>query len=111
MNRFFERVYEVVDNIPSGKVMSYGQIAGVLGNPRMARRVGSAMRNCPDRLPAHRVIRADGSITGGAYAALRRDMLKAEGVAFLPDGRVDMERCRWRGAENVGEQPEHLPKI
>jgi methylated-DNA-protein-cysteine methyltransferase-like protein len=97
MNPFFEQVYVIVGQIPLGKVVSYGQIARMLGRPRAAREVGWAMRCCPDGLPWQRVVMADGSITGGVYADMRRMLLETEGVAFLPDGRVDMEGCRWDG--------------
>ena len=97
MKPFFEQVYGIVEKIPYGKVVSYGQIAWMLGSPRAARQVGWAMRCCPDELPWQRVVKADGEITGGEYAELRRARLEAEGIPFLPDGRVDMEKCRWLG--------------
>ena len=96
---FFPAVYEVVRQIPRGRVISYGQIARLLGFPRAARQVGWAMRKCPDELPWQRVIKADGSIAGGGYAELRRALLEAEGVPFLPDGRVDLKACQWDGEE------------
>lgn len=95
MDPFFEAVYQVVARIPKGRVASYGQIARTLGHPRSARQVGRAMRHCPATLPWQRVVMADGTITGGLYAPLRQAMLKEEGVAFLPDGRVDMAQSRW----------------
>ena len=95
-NNFFQQVYELVAQIPPGKVASYGQIAAHLGAPRMSRHVGFAMRCCPsDDIPWQRVVMRDGSVTGGEYAELRRGLLESEGVAFLPDGRVDMDICRW----------------
>ena len=97
MSLFFEQVYAIVEKIPYGTVASYGQIARMLGRPRAAREVGWAMRCCPDHVPWQRVVMADGSITGGVYADLRRAILETEEVAFLPDGRVDMDACRWRG--------------
>ncbi len=97
MNAFYEQVYYIVGQIPYGKAVSYGQIARMLGRPRAAREVGWAMRHCPDGLPWQRVVMRDGSITGGAFAEMRRALLLAEGVAFLPDGRVDMNKCRWDG--------------
>ena len=93
MNQFFNQVYSIVEQIPCGKVVSYGQIARMLGRPRAAREVGRAMRCCPEHLPWQRVVMADGSVTGGLYAELRKALLEEEGVAFLPDGRVDMELC------------------
>lgn len=95
MNAFYEQVYEVVAAIPRGKVVSYGQIARMLGTPRGARQVGRALRLCPDNFPWQRVVMLDGSITGGGYAPLRHAMLEEEGVVFLPDGRVDMRQSRW----------------
>ena len=95
MNTFFEDVYAILAQIPQGSVISYGQIARLLGYPRAARQVGWAMRHCPDHLPWQRVVMADGSITGGVYAEMRRAMLEEEGVTFLPDGRVDMKRHNW----------------
>ena len=93
---FFEQVYGIVAKIPYGKVASYGQIARMLGNPRSARMVGWALSCCPEHLPWQRVVMADGSITGGGYADLRRTALETENVAFLADGRVDMASCQWR---------------
>ena len=95
MNRFFNQVYQIVSQIPQGKVLSYGNIARRLGNPKAAWQVGWAMRTCPDDLPWQRVVRSDGTIAGGMHAELRRALLEAEGVQFLPDGRVDMEHCLW----------------
>ena len=97
MNTFFAQVYEIVGQIPYGKVISYGQIARLLGRPRAAREVGWAMRCCPDGLPWQRVVMSDGSITGGFYANCRKTLLESEGVAFLSDGRVDMPSSLWLG--------------
>jgi len=96
MNPFYEQVYAIVEQIPCGKVVSYGQIAWMLGRPRSAREVGRAMRCCPEHLPWQRVVMADGTIAGGMSANLRMAMLKAEGVTFLSDDRVDMELCRMK---------------
>ena len=91
MNNFFKQVYEIVERVPHGRVVSYGQIARMLGHPRAAREVGRAMRCCPENLPWQRVVMADGTVTGGNYADIRRAMLEAEGVGFQPDGRIDMK--------------------
>ena len=80
--------------IPYGSVLSYGDIARLIGYPRRARFVGYAMRVCPEGLPWHRVVKADGSIAGGDFAPLRELLLRQEGVPFLADGRVDLQRCR-----------------
>ena len=92
---FFSGVYGLVAQIPRGRVMSYGQIARLLGFPRAARQVGWAMRCCPDDIPWQRVVKDSGEIAGGEHAEFRRILLEDEGVTFLPDGRVDMPRCRW----------------
>ncbi|MCL2546065.1 MAG: MGMT family protein [Oscillospiraceae bacterium] len=95
-NNFFQQVYEIVAQIPYGKVASYGQIAQMLGAPRMSRHVGFAMRCCPsDDIPWQRVVKKDGSVTGGECAEIRRGLLESEGVTFLPNGRVDMKACQW----------------
>jgi methylated-DNA-protein-cysteine methyltransferase-like protein len=94
MDSFFEQVYSIVEQIPYGKVVSYGQIAWMIGYPKLARRVGRVMRYCPQHLPCHRVVMADGAVSGGD-ADTRKALLTTEGATFLPDGRVDMKECRW----------------
>ncbi|MCL1862224.1 MAG: MGMT family protein [Defluviitaleaceae bacterium] len=94
-NNFFQDVYEIVKNIPHGRVISYGGIARMLGKPRGAREVGWAMHNCPEGLPWHRVVMSDGNVTGGMYSEMRRTLLEGENITFLPDGRVDMKACMW----------------
>ena len=95
MSKFFEDVYKVVAQIPHGKVVSYGQIAKMLGRPRAAREVGWALRVCPENLPWQRVVRADGTVVGGIWSEMRKTLLESEGVIFLSDGRVDMSSCKW----------------
>jgi methylated-DNA-protein-cysteine methyltransferase related protein len=97
MNSFFKQVYGIVEQIPLGMVVSYGQIARMLGRPHAAREVGWAMQCCPDGLSWQRVVMKDGTIAGGIYADMRRAILVTEGVVFLPDGRVDMKLCAWLG--------------
>ncbi len=97
---FTLRIYETVKQIPKGKVASYGQIAMLAGNPRGARGVGFALHRNPEPgvIPCHRVVFKDGSLCAGfAFGGpeVQRALLAAEGVPFLPDGRVDMARARW----------------
>ncbi|HIY50936.1 MAG TPA: MGMT family protein [Candidatus Olsenella avicola] len=98
---FFERAYDVVRQIPEGRVASYGQVAHMLGAPRCARQVGYAMHASPGvagGVPCHRVVFRDGSLCRGfAFGGPgeQRRMLEAEGVGFLEDGRVDMARFSW----------------
>ncbi len=96
----FERIYAVVQTIPKGKVATYGQVALLAGNPRWARVVGYALHVNPKPgvIPCHRVVTKDGR-TSPAFAFggsdMQRTLLEEEGVTFLPDGRVDMNRHRW----------------
>ena len=97
---FFEKVYDVVTQIPEGMVASYGQVAKLAGAPRRARYVGFALHRNPrpGAIPCHRVVFADGRLApsfafGGEDA--QRHLLEAEGVTFLPDGRVDLTHHRW----------------
>ena len=97
-NEFRKRVYEITARIPLGKVSCYGQIAFLAGHPRAARIVGALMHTAPSDLPCHRVLYKDGSLCPGEVfggPARQREMLEDEGVAFLPDGRVDMKKCLW----------------
>ncbi|MBQ9941978.1 MAG: methylated-DNA--[Christensenellaceae bacterium] len=100
MNGFFEEVYALVARIPAGKVAGYGQLAAMLGAVGSARQVGWAMRRCPQGLPAHRVIKSDGSLAQSDFYEPQKAMLLAEGVTFLPSGKVDMAACRWTGEED-----------
>lgn len=95
---FFEAVYAAVATVPYGKVATYGDIARMIGFPGRARYVGYAMRVCPDSIPWQRIVKADGSVTGGAYAPIRRALLEQEGIPFRADGRVDLEKCRVKNA-------------
>ncbi|MHB0868269.1 MAG: MGMT family protein [Chloroflexota bacterium] len=110
---FNHRVYEVAAAVPSGKVTTYGAIAAALGDPRKAREVGWALYAKPKEVaaPAHRVINREGKLTGGwAFGSpeVQRGLLEAEGVSFLADGRVDLEKHLWRPEgcrPDTGEQP------
>jgi len=91
----------VVRQIPRGEVATYGQIATLLGSPRVARHVGWAMAACGESeppVPWHRVINAQGRISGRGElmrAEIQRERLEAEGVAFDARDRVDLARFRW----------------
>ena len=79
--------------------MTYGQVAARLGVPRAARAVGGAMRRCPDDVPWHRVLNAQGRISRRRRAAgmlTQRIRLEQEGIG-LRRGRVVLDRYRWDG--------------
>jgi methylated-DNA-protein-cysteine methyltransferase related protein len=94
---FFRRVYEIVRSIPRGRVVTYGQVARLLGVPRGARAVGWALRVLPRSLernvPWHRVVKAGGHLArrAGPGALLQRRRLRQEGVRFRGP-RVDLSR-------------------
>ena len=93
----FERIYEVVRSIPRGKVMTYGQVAVLAGNPRWARVVGYALHKNPEPgvIPCHRVVNREGRVAPGfAFGGtdVQRQLLEGEGVSFLENGLVDMEK-------------------
>lgn len=101
---FRKAVYRLVRRIPAGRVATYGQIAAILGHPRAARAVGTALHWLPrdllDRVPWQRVINAAGGISyrGDIYRPdLQRRLLEDEGVVFDRDGCVDLRRFRWPG--------------
>ena len=93
----WREVWQLVRQIPPGRVMSYGQIARLLSRPLTPRAVGWAMRACPEDVPWHRIVAADGrcSADRGKPWGRQRRRLEAEGVRFTADGRVDMARHGW----------------
>lgn len=99
MQTFSAGVYKLVGSIPKGRVMSYGQIAAILGSPRAARQVGQVAHWGPLNLPWQRVVHKDGTLargyTTGGYEAHKRD-LEAEGVKVDHKFRViDFEQLLW----------------
>jgi methylated-DNA-protein-cysteine methyltransferase related protein len=94
----FIRIYALVRNIPRGQVATYGQIARALGMPRGARTVGWAMHDCPDDVPWHRVINAQGQISARPTLGYQTQhaRLKSEGVRFDRAGRIDLVRFGWK---------------
>ncbi len=95
---FFEQVYEIVKEIPLGKVMTYGQIAEILGT-KDARKVGWALHANKDiNCPCHRVVNKEGKVSHsyafGGYME-QKDKLLGEGVTFLDELRVDLGKCKY----------------
>jgi len=97
-----QRFWQVVAQIPAGKVATYGQVAELAGLPGLARAVGRTMSQLPKntRLPWHRVINAQGKISfpvdSDGYKR-QRERLEAEGISLI-NGRIPLRHYRWDGA-------------
>ncbi|ATB32168.1 MGMT family protein [Melittangium boletus] len=97
--RFFERIYQVVEQVPSGQVSTYGDIAIIVGGGCDARVVGLAMGDLGPRaaqVPWQRIINRSGGISTQEGVG-QRELLRAEGVEFDDKGKVLLERFRWAG--------------
>jgi methylated-DNA-protein-cysteine methyltransferase-like protein len=99
---YFARVYELVAQIPQGRVATYGQIANLLGDKRNARVVGWAMKAAPSKLPCHRVVNRLGEMAPGyifGSKELQRDILESEGITFLENGCIDLKKHLWDSSQ------------
>lgn len=111
--RFRRAVFEIVREIPTGRVCTYGGIARLLPPPagvdpaqyhRLgARWVGTAMSAAPDDVPWHRVVNAQGGISQRPGADMQRHLLEAEGVVFGDNGRMQLKRYLWPDPAGDGE--------
>jgi methylated-DNA-protein-cysteine methyltransferase-like protein len=99
MNLFTENAIKVIKCIPSGKVLTYGQVALLAGSPRAARQVGWILRSMSDKynLPWQRVINAQGKISmRDPIAYMEQKMrLEDEGIVFLSEDTVDLKKHFW----------------
>ena len=120
------QVWEIVRQIPPGRVATYGQVAALIPPPegvnlrqyeaQSPRWVGAAMAACPDEIPWHRVINAQGKISlrPGAGPAVQRQRLEAECVVFDDKDRVSLKRFAWEAVRKeeppkpADEGPEQL---
>lgn len=93
--RFRDDVLNIVSQIPVGRVTTYGIIAALAGWPSHSRMVGRTLRYTPgaEALPCHRVVNQAGRTAPGW--SRHRPLLEAEGVTFLANGHVDMQRHLW----------------
>lgn len=94
----FERVWMIVQQIPRGRVATYGQISQMIDRRLTPIAIGWALRAVPEgAIPWHRVVNASGGIsTDREHPGLQRALLEAEGVRFDVRGCVDLERIGWR---------------
>ena len=103
---YYEDVWQLVRQVPHGKVATYGQVAQMIPPPPGVnaedykafgpRWVGSAMVACPDDVPWQRVINAQGKISQRPGAQRQRQLLEAEGILFVKD-KVDLKVYQWHG--------------
>lgn len=107
-NDFYQKVYDVVAEIPFGKVTTYGAIAGYLGVRSGARMVGYALNNLvsgPEgpQYPAHRVVNRLGQLTGRGHFPedSMRERLEQEGVEFTEEYTINIEKHFWDPAEHL----------
>ena len=96
---FHQSTIAVLKKVPRGKVVTYGLVAAMAGNPRGARQVVRTLNTSweKDKLPWHRVINSQGKISlkpGQGYE-LQKSLLEKEGVKFGPGGQVDLEKYLW----------------
>ena len=89
MTELYKRIYDIVVTIPRGEVMTYGQIAERLGNPKLARVVGNALHNNPTPIivPCHRVVNSKGELAkhfGFGGIEKQKELLESEGVRIVP---------------------------
>ena len=93
-----ERVYAIVCQIPVGKVVSYGQLAIVLGEGYTARTVGYVMHGADEGVPWQRVINSQGKCSTGRLTIpmnLQQELLEAEGIVFNASGKCDLSKFQW----------------
>lgn len=97
---FRREVYEIVSQLPAGKVATYGGIATLLGMPQCSRMVGRALKQVPAGLhiPCHRVVNATGRLVPGWEE--QKQLLLSEGVELKANGCVDLRRFLWK-AESI----------
>ncbi|NOT49382.1 MAG: cysteine methyltransferase [Acidobacteria bacterium] len=96
--KYRECVYELVRQIPAGRVMTYGQIAGILGDGYTARTVGYVMHGADEDVPWQRVVNSQGKCSTGRLTIpmnLQQEILESEGIVFSPAGKCDLKNLMW----------------
>ena len=115
LHRFFERTWAFVRTVPSGRVVTYGQVADAVSPPEGiavaayrregARLVGGAMAACPPDVPWHRVVNARGRLSAHAVADRQRQHLLLEGVDVVA-GQLDLAAVQWHGPGQPAGSPQ-----
>ena len=116
--KYAEEIYEYLRTIPKGKVVTYGQIAAYLGNPKLARAVGNVLHanKNPDFYPCFRVVNREGCLAANFGAEggeeNQKERLEADGIEVLPvepgshaslrsKYRVELQRYQWQPEEDT----------
>lgn len=113
-NDYRERVFRIVRMIPRGRVMTYGQIAEILGEGYTPRTVGFVMHSSSDKTPWHRVINAQGGCSTRGLVLphdKQQRMLEAEGVRFNKSGRCALQEFLWIPEEAGGKRQQRTEKL
>lgn len=113
-NDYRERVFRIVRSIPRGRVMTYGQIAEILGEGYTPRTVGFVMHSSNDKTPWHRVINAQGGCSTRGLVLppdKQQRMLEAEGVRFNERGRCQLQEFLWIPEEPEGKRKGRAKKL
>jgi methylated-DNA-protein-cysteine methyltransferase-like protein len=108
-----ERVYRIVRKIPRGRVMTYGQLAEILGEGYTPRTIGFVMHGSDDKTPWHRVLNAQGACSTGRIVLphdKQQRMLEAEGVCFDERGRCELQNYLWIPHQPKARSKEHSGK-
>jgi len=94
---FLYQIYAIVEEIPYGKVSTYGEIARLSGFDKNSRLVGKAlgMAGMYGDYPCHRVVNSSGRLVPGWIE--QKELLKNEGITFKKDGNVDLKKHKWNG--------------
>jgi len=101
MSDLYSRIYRIVQQIPYGRVSSYGAVARFIGSPKGARMVGWAMNNSHDfdeYVPAHRVVNRLGRLTGKHHfpgEQLMQQLLENEGIVVVDDEIQNFQKIFW----------------
>lgn len=110
-----EKVYAIVREIPAGRVMTYGQIAGMLGEGYTPRTVGYVMHAAEtEKVPWQRVINSQGACSTGKMTMpvnLQQKMLEDEGVVFNEKGKCDLSVYTWFPEGYEEEEEEEQPSL
>ena len=112
---FFQKVWDIVRSVPTGRVITYGGIAALISPPYHTtkrgyfflapRWVGKALSECPRDVPWHRVINSKGEISyrkSGSHV-LQKELLIIEGIKFQSNGKIDLKVFGWSTDQSSGK--------